>query len=68
MGAEIHSVTDNGIVIIRNLASGKLVTRLVARPNQIMRYYKSTGRKPPPNYEHILYLAEWHKTLGYNNI
>lgn len=68
MGAEIHAITDNGIIIIRNLKTKKLVTKLIARPHQIMRYYKSTGRKPPPNYEHILYIAEWHKSLGYNNV
>ena len=67
-GAEVHSITDNAIIIIHNMVSGKLVTKLTARPSQIKRYYKSTGRTPPPNYKHILYLAEWHKSLGYNNV
>lgn len=36
-GAEVHSITDNGIIIVHNLLSGKLVTKLLARPHQIKR-------------------------------
>ena len=67
-GLEVHSITDKGIIIIHNLNSGKLITKLLARPQQIKRYYESTGRKPPPEYESILELAELHKQLGYNEI
>lgn len=67
-GAECHSITDNGIIIIHNLLSGKLITKLIARENQIKRYYESTGRQPPPEYERILYLARWHESLGYNYV
>lgn len=31
-GPEIHSVTDTGIIIIYNKKSGKMVTKLIARP------------------------------------
>ena len=48
MGAEVHSITDKGIIIIHNLNSGKLVTKLLARPQQIIRYYEHTNREPPP--------------------
>lgn len=65
-GVELHSITDNGIIVVRNLESNKLVTKLIARPQQIKRYYESTGRQPPPNYENILCLAQWHKVMGYN--
>ena len=65
-GAEVHSITDNGIIIIHNLKSGKLVTKLLARPSQIKRYYKITGRKPPPEYEDVLRLALKHERLGYH--
>ncbi len=65
MGREIHSVTDTGLIIVRNENTGKLVTKLIARPKQIMRYYKGSDREPP---KYILDLAQWHMDLGYNEI
>ena len=67
-GAEVHSLTDNGIIIIHNLQSGALITKLIARPQQIKRYYERTNREKPKEYKHILELAEWHNKLGYNHI
>ena len=67
-GLEVHSITDNGIIIIHNLNSGSLITKLIARPKQIKRYYESTGREPPKEYRRILEIAKWHQDLGYNNI
>lgn len=66
-GLEVHSITNNGVIIIHNLVSGKLVTKLLARPNQIKRYYESTGREPPSEYEDVLKLARQHQILGYNH-
>ena len=68
MGKELHEVTDNGLIIIRNLNSGKICTKLIARPNQIMRLYEADGREKPPEYENILKLAQKYKELGYNEI
>lgn len=65
-GLEVHSITDNGIILIHNMKSGKLITKLCARPQQIKRYYESTGREPPQEYNRILELAKWHNSLGYN--
>lgn len=65
-GLEVHSITDNGIIIIHNLNSGALITKLIARPQQIKRYYESTGRETPKEYESILQLARWHQSLHYN--
>ena len=67
-GLEVHSLTDKGVFIIHNLASGKLCTKLLARPNQIIRFYESTGREKPPEYEDILRLARLHKKLGYHEM
>ena len=67
-GLEVHSITDKGVIIIHNLISGKLCTKLLARPQQIKRYYESTGREPPPEYKDILRLAREHQELGYNNV
>lgn len=67
-GVEVHSITDKGVIIIHNLKSGKLVTKLLARPQQIKRYYQRTGRQPPPEYKDVLRLAWQHNCLGYNKI
>lgn len=65
-GLEVHSITENGIILIHNLSSGVLVSKLVARPEQIKRYYDMTGRPKPLEYENILQLAKWHKSLNYH--
>ena len=44
-GAEIHKITDTGIIIIYNERTLKLVTKIIARPNQIRRYWKD-GNAP----------------------
>ena len=44
-GPEIHELTDTGIINVYNEWSGKLVTRLIARPGQIRRYYPN-GKAP----------------------
>lgn len=67
-GAEVHSITDNGIIIIHNLTSGALVTKLIAREWQLRRYYEGTNRVPPKELENALYLARWHESLGYNQV
>lgn len=38
-GPEIHEVTDTGIVNIYNERTHKLITKLIARPAQIKRYF-----------------------------
>lgn len=63
-GAEIHSITNTGLIIIHNKDSGKLVTKLIARPQQIERYYKASDKHPP---RWLLELAGWHMGLRYNN-
>lgn len=67
-GAERHCIADNAVITIYNVVSGKLVTKLLARPQQIKRYYESTGRKHPPEYDGIIELAYQHQCLGYNHI
>ena len=62
-GLEVHSITDTGIIIIHNYHTGKLVTKLIARPQQIERYYKDIGSQPP---KWLLDLAQWHTDLRYN--
>lgn len=67
-GLEIHEVRDNGLIIIYNKNSGRLVTKLIAREKQIKRLYEVSGKDPPSEYEDILQLARKHQILGYNKI
>lgn len=62
-GLERHDITDNGLILVYNATSNKFVTKLIARPHQIKRYYADVGREPPSE---ILVLAKFHKDLGYN--
>lgn len=62
-GVEIHNITNTGLIIIYNKESGKLITKLIARPAQINRYYSELNRKPP---QWLLDLAHWHYRMGYN--
>lgn len=60
-GPEIHKVTDNAIVLIYNQRTGKLITKLIARPGQIKRYYTNGERAP----KKVLNIAFEHSTKGY---
>lgn len=62
-GAELHSVTDTAIIIIHNLSTNKLITELIARPEQLRRLYRSVGKEPPRK---ILKLAYKHNIERYN--
>lgn len=62
-GAEVHSVTDTAIIIIHNQKTNKLITELIARPEQIRRLYRSAGKTPPKN---IIELAYKHNRDRYN--
>ena len=63
-GAEIHSVTDTAIIIIHNQRTNKLITELIARPEQL-RLYRSENREVPPK---VLSLAYKHNIASYNEI
>lgn len=64
-GLERHEVSDTGIITIYAIKSGDLVTRLIARPNQIKRLYEDNGRVAP---EDLLQLAYEHQRKGYNKM
>lgn len=38
-GPEIHYLTNTGMIIICNEWTGRFITKLIARPGQISRYY-----------------------------
>lgn len=62
-GLERHDITENGIIVIYNAESNRLVTKLIARSGQIQRYYRNSGREPPL---WLLDLCKWHEDLNYN--
>lgn len=62
-GEEIHEIRDNGLIIIFNKNNGRLITKLIARRNQIEKYYKNSNKLPP---QWLLDLAEIHETNGMN--
>lgn len=62
-GAEIHVVTDSGIIKIYNARTKKHVTDLIARPNQIKRVYNSVGKFAP---RWLLDIAYDNQQRGYN--
>ena len=64
-GAEIHEISTTAIVTIYNKRTGKLVTKLIARPAQIRRYYEAVGKVAPQD---ILNLAYEHSKKRYNEI
>ena len=60
-GPEIHEITSTGIINIYNQFTKKLVTKLIARPAQIKRYFKGNAPKE------LLAVAKYNTyTLGYN--
>lgn len=59
-GAELHTITTNGIIIIRNARTKKMITKLIARPNQIKRYGIEDKK--------VIEIARQHQALGYNMI
>ena len=60
-GPEIHEISSTGIVTIYNKFSHKMITKLIARPGQIMRYYKN--EKAPAE---LIKLAREHQQMNFN--
>jgi len=63
-GPEIHKITSTALILVYNQRSGKLVTKLIARPAQILRYYKEDEPKPTK----VVELARVHTKLKYNEM
>lgn len=63
-GAELHTITSTGIIVIRNEKTNKLITKLIARPNQIKRYFTEETKE----VKKLMRIAREHQKLGYNMI
>lgn len=64
-GPEVHEITTTGIIKIYNRNTEKLITKLIARPGQLMRYFKTIDSQEK---QKILNLAIEHERLGYNEV
>lgn len=62
---EIQSVTENGIILVYNAYTRKLVTKLIARRGQIVKLYNAVGKDAPRD---TLRKASYHEMMGYNMI
>ena len=60
-GAERHVLTTTGIIIVYNARTGILVTKLIARPGQVKRFF-ADGIAPAE----ILRVAYIHQQNGLN--
>lgn len=61
-GAEIHVISSTGIITIYNQRTKKLITKLIARPGQIKRYWE--GKEAPAE---LLQIARKHQKMNYNH-
>ena len=63
-GPEIHKLSDTGIISIYNQRTNVLITRLIARPGQVKRYYKPNEIIP----ENVLKIAWEHQVIRLNEV
>lgn len=61
-GAEIHELSDTGIITVFNQRTKKMITKLIARPGQIRRYFKENEVIP----NGLIELAREHQKMAYN--
>ena len=62
---QIHKLTDTGIINVYNRDGDRLITRLVARPQQIKRLFEARGERAP---RELVRLADEHARKNYNEI
>lgn len=62
-GATIHNLSNTGIITIISEKTNKIVTKLIARPNQVRRYYSNRNEEAPA---YLIALAKNHMEKGYD--
>lgn len=65
-GTEIHTITTTGLIIVQNKRTNNLVTVLIARPQQIRRYYEYYNKPVSPAVKAVLTVAREHTDRGFN--
>ena len=63
-GPEVHKITDTALILVYNQRTGILVTKLIARPAQILRYYREDEVRPMA----VVELARQHTKMKYNEM
>ena len=61
-GAELHTITTTGIIIIRNERTHKMITKLIARPGQVRRYFTEITEE----VQKVINIAREHQLANYN--
>lgn len=61
-GPEIHKISNTGIITVFNKRTGKMITKLIARPGQIRRYYKEDETVPA----NLIKIAREHQEMNFN--
>lgn len=69
-GDEVHTITEKAFIVIQNKASGRIVTILAARPNQVKRYWEGLGMKTPSDgdFALIMRFASNNKARGLHHM
>lgn len=67
-GNEIHTILDNGLIIIQNFNTKKVITYLIARPGQIRRYWYDLNLKVPSTkeFQDLIELCKEHTEKNWN--
>ena len=63
-GAEIQTISDTGIITISNQKTKKVITKLIARPGQVKRFFTENEKIPFG----LMKIARQHTQLGLNLI
>lgn len=58
-----HTITTTGIIVVKN-EEGMIITKKIARPNQIKRYFKIITEQ----IQDVIDMAVLHTKCGYNLI
>lgn len=60
-GAELHILSDTGIITIENVKTHKMVTKLIARPGQLKRFFPNENIP-----QALINITRQHQKLAYN--
>ena len=66
-GYEIHTICSNCVIIIQNERTERLITALIARPQQIKRYYSNLNIPIPSIIYKVLDKCRENQGNGFNN-
>ena len=63
-GKEVHVISSTGIITVFNQRTGKMVTRMIARPGKIKQYYREDEIIP----DDLLKIAREHQIMKYTRV